>query len=41
MKCYLGKHAAVSRDYHIYDHDAPRAKVDDLEEHAPVVWTEA
>jgi hypothetical protein len=41
MECYLGQHAAISRDYHIYDYDAPRAKVDDLEEPAPVVWTDA
>jgi hypothetical protein len=41
MEYCLGEHAAISRTYHIYDYDAPRAKVDDLEEPAPVVWTDA
>jgi hypothetical protein len=41
IECYLCKHSPVSRSHHIYDYDAPRTKLDDLDEPPPVVRTHA
>jgi hypothetical protein len=41
IECYLGFHSTVSRAHHIYDYDAPRTKLDDLDDPPPVVKTHA
>lgn len=41
IDCYLRKHSPVSRAHPIYDYDAPRTRLDDLDEPPPVVKTHA
>ena len=40
IACYLSKYWAVSNAHHIYDYNAPRTNLDDLDKPPPVEWTD-